>query len=526
MFSDGSYEGTRYFETEPNRGLFCRPAKVQRIAQNGATASGGDTSGTTKAQATPQTDAPKPSTTTTTTTHSDKDDADKTAVNPPSTDATNTTQSDQTVASAASSQELHVGDRVVVSGTKFGTLKYLGKIHVADGTWCGIQLDEPLGKNDGSVSGKRYFTCQQRYGLFSPLARVEKVTNEMSQSQIIARKASVSSSTNNNRPLHRSNSQESLQSNLSEFSASSNSISRIPTRTPAKMQQQQKQAVNPNLYTPTNTKSLLTQAAATLAAATPTSTQMANLIQTIRDRELFIEKLQSQREQDRLEFSRAAQQVDEMESRMLSFKQQYDVKEAENEQLKKEQYQTQQRIEDLEFQLEEYKLTDANKDHSAPSAIPEGHRLLSPKDIEIYEAIKEKVLELETVNQKLSLEKQTLQDEHRQELKRQTESIENDYKSRLTDLEQKQNNNQTEGIDAIKSEYQTKLNEKDQQITKISEQKQQEIDQLKSQLSDLQTKEQTQSTSLSEKEASHQQTIKELQEVFKQFDSFISNFII
>jgi dynactin complex subunit len=487
MFSDGSYEGTRYFETEPNRGLFCRPAKVQRLAQNGANPSGGDTSGSTKAQATPQTDASKSSTTTT---HSDKDDADKTLVNPPVTD-TNATQNDQSVVSAeppsSSSQELHVGDRVVVSGTKFGTLKYLGKIHVAEGIWCGIQLDEPLGKNDGSVSGKRYFTCQQRYGLFSPLARVEKVTNEMSQSQMIDRKASVTSSTNNNRPLHRSTSQESLQSNLSEFSASSNSISRIPTRPPAKIQQQ-KQVTNTNIYTPTNTKSLLTQAAATLAATTPSSTQIANLVQTIREKDLFIEKLQSQREQDRLEFSRAAQQVDEMESRLLSCKQQYDIKESENEQLKKEQYQTQQRIEDLEFQLEEYKLTDANKDHSIPSTIPEGHRLLSPKDIEIYEKIKEKVLELETINQKLILEKQTLQDEHRQELKRQNELNENDYKSRLNDLEQKYNNNQTGNIDTIKSEYQIKLNEKDQQITKLLEQKQQEIEQLKSQLTDLQTK--------------------------------------
>jgi dynactin complex subunit len=524
VFLDGSYEGTRYFETETNRGLFCRPAKVQRLVQNGANTSGGDTSGSIKAQTTSVADASKLSTTMT---DSDKGDADKTLINPPVAD-TNTTLNDQTVASAepSSSQELHVGDRVVVSGTKFGTLKYLGKIHVAEGTWCGIQLDEPLGKNDGSVSGKRYFTCQQRYGLFSPLARVEKVTNEMSQSQIIARKESVTSNTNNNRPLHRSTSQESLQSNLSEFSASSNSISRIPTRTPAKMQQQ-KQAVNANLYTPTNTKSLLTQAAATLAAVTPSSTQISNLVQTIREKDLFIEKLQSQREQDRLEFSRAAQQVDEMESRMLAFKQQYDTKESENEQLKKEQYQSQQRIEDLEFQLEEYKLTDANKEHSTSSTIPEGHRLLSPKDIEIYQEIKEKVLELETINQKLILEKQTLQDEHRQELKRQNEFNENDYKSRLNDFEQKYNNNQTNNIDTIKSEYQTKLNEKDQQITKLLEQKQQEIDQLKSRVSELQTKgnpplfslshiqsfyllEQT----LSEKEASHEQSIKEIQEVF------------
>lgn len=453
---------------------------MQRLVQNGAN-SGGDISGSIQAQTTPVTE---PS-------NLDKSDADTTLVNAAVAD-TSTTANNQTVSAepSSTSQELHVGDRVVVSGSKYGTLKYLGKIHVAEGTWCGIQLDEPQGKNDGSVSGKRYFTCQQRYGLFSPLARVEKVTNEMTKSQINARKASISSSTNNNPQLHRSTSQESLHSNLSEFSTSSNSISRIPTRTPAKLQQQ-KLAASAGIYSTPNTKSLLTQAAATLAAVTPSSNQIPNLVQTIREKDIYIEKLQSQREQDRLEFSRAAQQVDEMESRMLSFKQQYDVKEAENEQLKKEQYQINQRIEDLEFQLEEYKLTDANKEHptaTTATVIPDGHRLLSPKDIEIYEEIKEKVLELESTNQKLTLEKQTIQDEHRQELKRQNESNDTDYKTRLNELEQKYNEqlklNQTNNIDSIKSEYQTKLNEKDQLI----EQTKKDIDQLKSQITDLQNK--------------------------------------
>ena len=487
---------------------------MQRLVQNGANASVGDTSGSTKAQPTPLPDASKASAPAP---NLEKSDTDTTVVNPPVTD-TNASTNDQTAAPAepsSSSQELSVGDRVVVSGTKFGTLKYLGKIHVAEGTWCGIQLDEPLGKNDGSVSGKRYFTCQQRYGLFSPVARVEKVTNEMSQSQIIARKASVTSSTNNNRPLHRSTSQESLQSNLSEFSTSSNSISRIPTRTPGKAQQQ-KLATNANLYTTPNTKSLLTQAAATLAAVTPSSNQISNLVQTIREKDIYIEKLQSQREQDRLEFSRAAQQVDEMESRMLAFKQQYDLKESEAEQLKKEQYQSQQRIEDLEFQLEEYKLTDANKEQATPSTtIPEGHRLLSPKDIEIYEEIKEKVLELESTNQKLSLEKQTLQDEHRQELKRQNESNENDYKSRLNDLEQKYNHTQTGSIETIKSEYETKLNEKDQHTTQLLEQKQQDIEQLKAQLAE---QKQSQSTALSEKETLHEQQKTKLEQSIKEME--------
>ena len=499
---DGSYEGTRYFETEANRGLFCRPAKAQRLAQNGASSNTPDTTPVAvKPQTTPLPDASKASATTT---NLDKDDANTTLVNPPSTDANiSTNEPPAASAEASSSAELRVGDRVVVSGTKFGTLKYLGKIHVAEGIWCGIQLDEPMGKNDGSVSGKRYFTCQQRYGLFSPLARVEKVTNEMTQSQIVARKASVSSSTNNNRPLHRSNSQESLQSNLSEYSASSNSISRIPTRAPGKTQQQQKLASNANMYTTSNTKSLLTQAAATLAAVAPSSNQIPQLVQALREKDFYIEKLQTQSEQDRLEFSRAAQQADEMESRMLATKQQYDIKEAENEQLKKEKYQTQQRIEDLEFQLEEYKLTDAHKEHSTPSSIPEGHRLLAPKDIEIYEEIKQKVLELETVNQKLILEKQTLQDEQRQELKRQNELNENEYKSRLNELEQKYTNNQTGATDAMKSDYEKRLNEKDQQTKQLLEQKQQELDQLKTE----------QSKGLSEKETLFEQSIKETAEV-------------
>ncbi|CAF3799451.1 unnamed protein product [Rotaria sp. Silwood1] len=519
--NDGSYEGTRYFETEPNHGLFCRSIKVQRLTQNGASSTS-DTSDPVKSQTTPLTDTLKSSTSIS---NSDKgEDADATLINTTTPADTSTTTNDQTVlAELSSTQGLVVGDRVVVSGTKYGTLKYLGKIHVAEGIWCGIQLDEPMSKNDGSVSGKRYFTCQQHYGLFSPLARVEKVTNNMIQSQTIGRKASVSSSINNNCQLQRSTSQESLHSNLSEFSISSNSISCIPTRTPAKTQQQ-KLPTNTNLYTTPNTKSLLTQAAATLAVITPSSNQMSNLVQTIKDKDIFIENLQLQREQDRLEFPRAAQQVDEIENRLLAFKQQYDIKILENEQLKKEQYQTKQRLEDLEFQLEEYKLIDTHKDNSITSTIPDGYRLLSPNEIEIYEQIKEKLAEFESINQKLTLEKQTLQDEHRQELKRQYELNENDFKTRLNELEQKYNNdlkiNQTNNIDIIKSEYELKLNNQNKQFNDIIEQikkeKQQEIDQLKSQINDLQKREQTKTNTLSEKEPFYEQQLKEQQSKIEQ----------
>lgn len=51
---------------------------------------------------------------------------------------------------------LTVGDRVIVSsgfGSRPGILKYLGETQFASGTWCGVQLDEASGKNDGSVDG-------------------------------------------------------------------------------------------------------------------------------------------------------------------------------------------------------------------------------------------------------------------------------------------------------------------------------------------------------------------------------------
>lgn len=49
------------------------------------------------------------------------------------------------------------GDKVVVSGTKPGRILFLGETRFAAGQWAGIVLDKPVGKNDGSVSGVRYF---------------------------------------------------------------------------------------------------------------------------------------------------------------------------------------------------------------------------------------------------------------------------------------------------------------------------------------------------------------------------------
>lgn len=63
------------------------------------------------------------------------------------------------LASAASHViDYKTGDRVIIKssqGSKVGTLRYIGTTEFANGEWVGVELDEPRGKNDGSVNGKR-----------------------------------------------------------------------------------------------------------------------------------------------------------------------------------------------------------------------------------------------------------------------------------------------------------------------------------------------------------------------------------
>ncbi|ETO00110.1 CAP-Gly domain containing protein, partial [Reticulomyxa filosa] len=48
-----------------------------------------------------------------------------------------------------------------------GTIRYIGTVPpLGKFTWVGVELDEPHGKYDGSVSGKTYFECQGKYGEF------------------------------------------------------------------------------------------------------------------------------------------------------------------------------------------------------------------------------------------------------------------------------------------------------------------------------------------------------------------------
>lgn len=61
-----------------------------------------------------------------------------------------------------------VGSRCEVDpGAKRGKVRYVGRCQgLPKGFWVGVQYDEPVGKNDGSVKGERYFQCNEGYGGF------------------------------------------------------------------------------------------------------------------------------------------------------------------------------------------------------------------------------------------------------------------------------------------------------------------------------------------------------------------------
>ncbi|KAM9272865.1 CAP-Gly domain-containing linker protein 4 isoform 2-T4 [Cariama cristata] len=75
--------------------------------------------------------------------------------------------------------EIQVGDRVLVVGQRTGTVRFCGTTKFAPGFWCGIELDKPHGKNDGSVGGIQYFSCLPRHGVFAPPSRVQRLTGSL-----------------------------------------------------------------------------------------------------------------------------------------------------------------------------------------------------------------------------------------------------------------------------------------------------------------------------------------------------------
>uniref|UniRef100_A0ABM5GL18 Dynactin subunit 1 n=1 Tax=Pogona vitticeps TaxID=103695 RepID=A0ABM5GL18_9SAUR len=73
-----------------------------------------------------------------------------------------------------SGKPLKVGSRVEVIGKGHrGTVAYVGTTLFATGKWVGVILDEAKGKNDGTVQGRRYFTCEENHGIFVRQSQIQ-----------------------------------------------------------------------------------------------------------------------------------------------------------------------------------------------------------------------------------------------------------------------------------------------------------------------------------------------------------------
>ncbi|VDN57963.1 unnamed protein product [Dracunculus medinensis] len=73
-----------------------------------------------------------------------------------------------------------IGDRCQIE-KRIGSIVYIGPTNFAPGEWIGLVLDKPLGKNDGSVDGQRYFTCAPNHGLFCKASKLERIQSSVSE---------------------------------------------------------------------------------------------------------------------------------------------------------------------------------------------------------------------------------------------------------------------------------------------------------------------------------------------------------
>ncbi|XP_032240809.1 CAP-Gly domain-containing linker protein 3 isoform X2 [Nematostella vectensis] len=159
--NDGSVDGVQYFQCEPNHGIFAPASKVTR-------------NGTTQhiSRLKPRASRRPPGESTLVTSQPNSRPSSRPSSRPNSRSPSPTPSprlDDSEIA-----RDFQIGEHVLVAGQKPGIVQFIGQTQFASGWWLGIELSNPVGKNDGSVGGVRYFTCKPRFGVFAPVAKVTK----------------------------------------------------------------------------------------------------------------------------------------------------------------------------------------------------------------------------------------------------------------------------------------------------------------------------------------------------------------
>ena len=84
------------------------------------------------------------------------------------------------------------GDKVATApGDRIAYVMFVGQLpNMPAGYWVGVQYEEKVGKNDGTLHGKRYFTCPPGHGGFLRSAKVQSLEDLASKNE--AREAASS----------------------------------------------------------------------------------------------------------------------------------------------------------------------------------------------------------------------------------------------------------------------------------------------------------------------------------------------
>ncbi|XP_012224078.1 CAP-Gly domain-containing linker protein 1 isoform X3 [Linepithema humile] len=268
--NDGSVAGSRYFQCEPKRGIFSRLTRLTRLPLSDHV---------TSMISTPTTPP---------------DSARSGLFNKsmsPSLNASTTSLSSM----VSQRGELRIGDRVIVSssqGSKTGVLRYLGTTEFAAGEWCGVELDDSVGKNDGSVNGKRYFECSPKHGLFAPAHKVSRSPSSKRSSISVMHKPS-GATLNVSGLQKKSGSRESLASSIASSVVSARA----------------------------STASGTTARRLGMRTSTPAR---SSLQEVLKEKQQEIDILRKERDLERERVTKAASQADQAEQSALSIKQEYD----------------------------------------------------------------------------------------------------------------------------------------------------------------------------------------------------------